>query len=102
MCVHSDQIISLFQLLLVPLCLDLRNAETDQTTGDTAGRCSNSGATKRSHYWTCGDKGTQARNCQRANPCQQSKDAACGSASNCSRRGAFWRLARFHVTDVTR
>src|SRR6266853_1681261 len=78
--VDGDQVISLFQLLLVALCLDLRNAEADQTADDTAGRRSHGRATKRRHNWTGGDKWTDAWNCQRASPRQQS-DHAAGSAT---------------------
>src|SRR2546423_12801153 len=76
--VHGEQVIPLFQLLVVALCLDLRNAETDQTADDTAGRRSDGRATKRRHNWTGGDKWTDAGNCQRANSCQQSDHAAGG------------------------
>src|SRR5438552_18335233 len=58
--VHGDQVIPLFQLLLVALCLDLRNAETDQTADGTAGRRSDGRATKRRHNWTGGDKRTRS------------------------------------------
>ena len=38
--VHGDQVVPLFQLLLVALCLNLRNAKTDQAADDAPGRCS--------------------------------------------------------------
>src|SRR6266513_4553546 len=100
--VHRDQVIPSFQLLLIPLCLDLRNAETNQTADDTAGRCSYGRATKRRHNWTRGDKRTDAGNCQGPNSRQQSDHAAGGPTCSCTRSCALRRLCRFNVTYVTR
>jgi hypothetical protein len=100
--VHRDQVIPFFQLLLITLCLDLRDAETDQTANDTAGRCSDGRATKRRHNWTRGDKRANARDCQGTNSCQQSDHAAGSATGSCTGSCALGRLCRFNVTNVTR
>src|SRR5882724_2054152 len=100
--VHRDQVIPLFQLLFITLCLDLRNAEADQTADDTSSGCSDRHPTKRRHNWTGGDKWTHARNCQRADSYQQPDHAADGAASSCTSRRTLRRLCRFNVTNVTR
>ena len=92
---NGDQIIPLFQLLVVALCLDLWNAETDQTADETAGRCSDGRATKRRHNGTGSDQGADPGNCQSANSRQQSDYAASSAARSCpvvAPSGAFVAL----------
>ena len=85
-----DEEIACLDLAFVTLGFDLRNAQTDQPTGDTAHGRTDSRTAQRGNNRSGGDEGADSRNGQCANPGYPSQR----SADDAARAGAGDRAFR--------
>jgi hypothetical protein len=94
--------VSILDLGLVLLGLDLRNPHPDQRPGESADRGSGRRSTERRHDRTRSNEWAQSGNRECANPCQQTDRAADGAACARTRDSTLGCLGVLLMREVSR